>query len=464
MYSILPASVSLFFLAYGVYVLRSRGSGGLAATFLAACITTFCWQFTWAMLFYVNDPQLGLLLAKLGYLFILFLPTTVYHLVCKLTRRQSEQRRVYASYAVAAVLALLLFSSELVVAGLYAYFFGFYPKAGILHCVHVLQTALVMLRALFMLYRAQREAVAVERLRLRYCLLSITVYFFAAVDYVCNYGVEFYPPGVLFLALSLALIAQPVVRHNLLFNSMSAAASIAHEMRTPLATIRNQARGLAKNLPELIAGYRYATEQRDFRPGLGARHLAYLSELAHDIETEVARSNFIVDMVLASVGIEALQKKDFALHSVKKCVDEALMRYPFDAAARAKVQLPVAQDFSFHGSDVLLIYVLYNLFKNALHAIERGGRGHIEIAFFRENERNCLLVSDDGAGIPAHVLPHVFEPFFSTRRGGSGLGLTFCQRVVNAFGGKISCESCEGRYTTFMLEFPLADAAAGQAA
>jgi signal transduction histidine kinase len=67
-----------------------------------------------------------------------------------------------------------------------------------------------------------------------------------------------------------------------------------------------------------------------------------------------------------------------------------------------------------------------------------------------------LCVTDTGSGIPQQALPHIFAPFFSTKRtsGGAGMGLTFCKRVMEAFGGSIRCESAEGEYTTFALEFP----------
>ncbi|WP_373990068.1 ATP-binding protein [Duganella sp. BuS-21] len=63
-----------------------------------------------------------------------------------------------------------------------------------------------------------------------------------------------------------------------------------------------------------------------------------------------------------------------------------------------------------------------------------------------------LMVRDTGVGIPDDILPHVFEPFYST--GGTGMGLTFCHKVITAFGGNIQCESQAGKYTRFALSFP----------
>jgi len=456
MHSFLPAVVSLLFLSYGIYVLRSRGVSRISLTFFLLCATTFCWQFSWAVLFQLRDPDAALAAAKLGYLLILFLPTTLYHFIAELTAQRGDRRWVELSYVVAGLLGVVLLSSDWIVAGLYTYFFGFYPKAGILHPLHLAQTGIVVGRGLWLLYRRQLLAVSTEKTRLRYCLVSLFIYFFASVDYLCNYGVQFYPPGVLFVAASLGLIAQAMVRHNLLADPMEVAATIAHEMRTPLATIRSQSRVLAKCLPEVLAGYHRAVEHKLMEPMLQASQLAYLGKLTQHIDAEISRSNFVVDMMLASARAGMLDRSDFGVYSIKKCVDEALACYPFESTMREKVAVKGEDDFTFYGSDVLLVYVLYNLFKNALHAIKSAGHGELEIEFFMTGGVNKLLVTDTGVGIPDDVLPHVFEPFYSTRHngGGTGMGLAFCQRVITAFGGQIHCESQAGRYTRFSLSFP----------
>jgi signal transduction histidine kinase len=459
MHSVLPAVVSLLFLCYGAYVLHSRGVSRISLTFFLLCTTTFCWQFTWAVLFQIHDEHEAMSLAKMGYLLILFLPTTLYHFIAELTAQRSERRWVELSYLLAGLLGVILLSTNYLISGLYPYFFGFYPKAGPLHPLHLAQTGIVVSRGLWLLYRRQRMAVSTERTRLRYCLVSMLIYFFASVDYLCNYGMQFYPPGVLFVAASLGLIAQAMVRHNLLADPMEVAATIAHEMRTPLATIRNQSRVLAKCLPELLAGYQMAVEHQHIDQRLQPAQLQYLGKLTQHIDAEISRSNFIVDMMLASARAGTLNRSDFAHHSIKKCVEEALDCYPFESSMRDKVVVKAAEDFTFFGSDVLLVYVLYNLFKNSLHAIKSAGRGEVEIAFFTNGNSKQLLVTDTGSGIPDDVLPHVFEPFYSTRHngGGTGMGLAFCQRVITAFGGRIHCESQPGRYTRFSLLFPQKD-------
>jgi signal transduction histidine kinase len=130
--------------------------------------------------------------------------------------------------------------------------------------------------------------------------------------------------------------------------------------------------------------------------------------------------------------------------------------YPFSGTERSQVRVTISNEYSFHGSDVLLMFVLYNLLKNALQAVKVNGAGVVEVECYTQGVHNWLVVTDNGHGIAPDVLPHVFEPFYTTHRngGGTGMGLAFCKRVVTAFGGDIGCESEAGRYTRIAISLP----------
>ena len=96
--------------------------------------------------------------------------------------------------------------------------------------------------------------------------------------------------------------------------------------------------------------------------------------------------------------------------------------------------------------------IFTNLFLNALDAMCHGGCLAIEV--FEENNRVIIRVSDSGSGIAEHVLPSIFEPFFSTKNRGTGMGLPVAKRIARMYEGsmEVECTSPEG--TTFRLEFP----------
>jgi PAS domain S-box-containing protein len=103
--------------------------------------------------------------------------------------------------------------------------------------------------------------------------------------------------------------------------------------------------------------------------------------------------------------------------------------------------------------------ILTNLIANSLmHGYDEDAVGRLEISFRQEDDRLILIYRDDGKGIAAHTIDHVFAPFFTTNRekGGSGLGLHIVYNIVSQrLHGAISCESAPGRGATFIITMPL---------
>ncbi len=216
MYSLLPIIGALYFAMTGLFVLFRDKTTTANFIFFLLCLTTFFWQFTWAILFQTQNPDLALGLVKIGYLFILFLPTTLYHFLVKMAKRRNEEKFVYLSYGLCGLLAVTLLTSNLFVNGYYEYFWGYYPKAGTLHPIHVLQTMIVVTRGLYVAYSAINGSSELHKKQLQYCVASLFIYFMAAVDYLCNYGYEFYPPGIVFIIISLGIMAYSITRFQLL--------------------------------------------------------------------------------------------------------------------------------------------------------------------------------------------------------------------------------------------------------
>jgi two-component system, CAI-1 autoinducer sensor kinase/phosphatase CqsS len=460
MFSVLPAIVSALFLGYGLYVVAEKGFNRVSTSFFVLCVTTFFWQGLWAVLFQTHEPATARILVKAGYLLILFLPTSLYQFLAEISQRKGERRLILLSYGFAAVLGVFDIGTNLFVDGYYHYFFGYYPKAGWLHPLHVLQTVLVVNRGLYITFRQQQQAPQGRKQQLRLCLASVLIYFFAAVDYLCNYGVEFYPPGVVFIAISLGLIAVAVTRYDLM-SPATVAATVAHEMRTPLASIRMQAEALEQFLPDLQKGYELAVAHGLCEPAFHPAASKRLADLSRGISHQVDRSNAVIDMMLASARMEQIDTASFAVYSAADCIAEALETYPFGKGERGRVGVVIAGDFHFHGSNSLFIYVIFNLLKNSLYALKAADKGDIKIIVSGGAERHTVTFTDTGSGIPAATVPKIFDAFFTTKKsGGAGIGLAFCKRVIASFGGEMRCESVEGEYTTFTLELPALPAAA----
>jgi two-component system, CAI-1 autoinducer sensor kinase/phosphatase CqsS len=453
MYSLLPALVSGLFFSFGVYVLIAKGFNRISIIFFLHCITTFFWQGTWAVLFQVRDPELAILLIKFGYLFIIFLPITMYHFLVAITGRQNEMKWIYVSYGFAAVLATFNTASSFFVSGYYDYFWGYYPKAGLLHPLHVLQTTLVVSRGLYITWQQEKIASPDQRMRLRICIVSILVYFFAAIDYLCNYGLAMYPLGAIFTAISLGLISIAITKYDLM-QSFAVAATVAHEMRTPLSTISMQTSVIAQHMPHLYEGYQRAVAkgliESQITPSVGDLLIKLPQKISHQID----HSNTMIDMMLASARMQHVDSSNYTWHSISICTKEALDTYPFTPQARAKVSLIIESDFNFYGSSTLFVFVIFNLLKNSLYAIKAVNRGDINIHISAESSHHILRFTDTASGISPSVLKHIFDTFYTTKQSaGTGIGLAFCRQTIESFGGEMQCESIEGKHTTFVLSF-----------
>ena len=236
---------------------------------------------------------------------------------------------------------------------------------------------------------------------------------------------------------------------------MNLASSIAHEMRTPLATIRLRAEAMAHHWPTFMQLYRDALTDGRLPAAPGRmRRLEVLGGSLDVIHAEVDRANLVIDMLLASANGEAFDQRDFVRQNAGDCVRDALAHYPFSPELRERVSVREVPDCVFYGSDVLLIFVLYNLIKNASQAIASQGRGRIRIHLCQTAQGASLSVIDSGSGIDESVLPRIFDDFYTTRNVGTGVGLAFCHRAMQAMGGEIQCRSRLGHYTCFRLRWP----------
>jgi signal transduction histidine kinase len=415
MYALLPAFVSSLFLFFSAYVLLTRDRTRTSLTFFGLTILTCLWQGIWAFLFLSSTVSTAEVLAKLGWLAILPLPTVLYHFATEVAERPDERRWLVASYTLSAVLMVLLIATDWVIAGVRHFDFGFYPKAGPLEAIHITQTTLLVLRAIWLLYVGQRHATVEKRRRLQLCLLGIAVYSLAAADYAVNYGVALYPPGVVFIAVSPILITWALVKLDWMRPYMLAA-GMAHELRTPLATIRLQAAEMARAWPELFKGYQLAVSNGLCPDTLSPDTLKRVSRLANTIGAEATTAHAVIDMALASITLDRLDTRQFAAHSLYECVADAIERYPFQIGERGRVTLAGFDPaWRFHGSDTLLVYVIFNLTKNALYAIHSARKGIIQITTTWSGEHYIVEFRDSADGIPAQHLGRIFDPFFSTK-------------------------------------------------
>ncbi len=113
----------------------------------------------------------------------------------------------------------------------------------------------------------------------------------------------------------------------------------------------------------------------------------------------------------------------------------------------------MAQDVFIEADRKQLIRSISNLIKNAIQAIPRQRKGEILVRLNQENGQIKISITDNGKGIPEHEQEKIFEPYFTTKSGGTGLGLAMVKNMLKEFGASISFETIENEGTTFTIVF-----------
>lgn len=233
------------------------------------------------------------------------------------------------------------------------------------------------------------------------------------------------------------------------------AGMIAHELRTPLLGIKSGSQALLHYLPGLLQGYQLAKERKLIDAPLKEKRLMQLGGVSDRIVSEIDYANTIIDMLLIKAGREnSLQHYTFEICSIATCLNEALVRYPFQSP-KERCFITWEGDFNFKGSKLLMQHILFNLIKNALYAIATAQRGAIVIWTEMGEKYNYLYFKDTAKGMSEQQLSRLFNHFYTTTFMGTGLGLSFCKLVMNSFGGDIVCDSIEGEFALFTLSFPI---------
>jgi two-component system sensor histidine kinase PilS (NtrC family) len=212
----------------------------------------------------------------------------------------------------------------------------------------------------------------------------------------------------------------------------SLAAQLAHEIRNPLASMRGSAQMLAQDALEGSAARRLTT--------ILVRESDRLAALVDSV-LQFARPP---PPTLATIELGAL-------------VAETVEMIRADPMARG-VQLEATLDAAVARADGgQLRQVVLNLVRNALEAA--GERGRVRVGLQSGTGVARIRVWDSGGSIPPADLDRVFEPFFTTRVGGTGLGLSTAHSIVRAHRGKISVTSSPASGTEFVVELPMAEEA-----
>jgi signal transduction histidine kinase len=212
------------------------------------------------------------------------------------------------------------------------------------------------------------------------------------------------------------------------------ASAVMHEVNNPLEAITNLVylTKTQKDKPAIVAENMKTIEQQ----------LALLSKVTSQVLAFNRKEVEPKEWDLVEVAESALK-----LHAAKIARHRAVAHKKFDRQARLRVI----------GTEIL--QVTSNLILNAIDALPQEG-GHIHVRVRTHGKFVHIVVADNGTGIPLHIAPRLFEPYFTSKPHGTGLGLWLSRRLISKHGGKLTYRTSQvesRRGTAFRISLPILD-------
>jgi signal transduction histidine kinase len=237
------------------------------------------------------------------------------------------------------------------------------------------------------------------------------------------------------LTLSSAQLERRLSRAENLAAMGRLTATLAHEIKNPLAIIRGSAQRLGKLEPEAQRMAEFVVEESDRLSTTVARYLRFAKEAEHAAESGAIGVDAPGDM-------RAMLDRTLDLLEGEMASRGVTLRRAAPGPARA----PVALD------DESLKQVFLNLLLNALEAMPEGGT--LTVALAESGGRFRASFTDSGPGIDPEILKRLGQPFFSTKAKGTGLGLFLTRRLLNGAGGDLVIDSRPGAGATCTVSLP----------
>jgi signal transduction histidine kinase len=225
----------------------------------------------------------------------------------------------------------------------------------------------------------------------------------------------------------LARMRDRLVRATRLAAIGQVSASIAHDLRNPLATLRNAAYYLERRLPK--------------DPPEVAEYLDIISQ-------EVAAADRIIANLLAAAQAKEPVKQDVDLGQT---IREALAGTGRREAVRLRMSL-APEPFLVRADPGQLEQVFRNLVRNAVEAMDGGGEIVVEAA--RDADGDSIVLRDTGPGVPQEIRESLFEPLVTTKAKGIGLGLTISRQILEHHGGGVELIDQDKPGAAFRIRLP----------
>lgn len=235
---------------------------------------------------------------------------------------------------------------------------------------------------------------------------------------------------------------------------------IVHDLRTPIAIIEDGADILGSISSDLSKVIKEASDLKsETLSSLNSGKLNYvINDMSIAQKDSVRMINDFIDTTLRELSVaQKYQDGTIAYEELIKCSSRRILENVLDSYPHRnniKINECFPYDFFLMGNSILMMKVLFNLIRNAEEQIITNGKGEITITTKEAKDKNLLIIKDTAGGASPDVVENLFKEFFTTKKNGSGIGLSFCKKIMQNFGGDLTCHSVFGESMEFTLSFP----------
>ncbi|MFA5059665.1 MAG: ATP-binding protein [Candidatus Omnitrophota bacterium] len=476
-YSVPPIIVASLVFLLGFFAFSLERETQFNRSLLYMCASSTIWLFGYSFVLNAQIEQVAFFWTRIMYSGLVVFPATLLHISLAYTNRyESEQRFIKGAYIVSVLFIGLVWAGGFL-SGVRNYPWGFHPEAGTwqpLFLIFILFCPILGLLNLIKYYFSLTEKL--DKKRTEYLIIAFIFVSLSAFDILASYGIKTYPFGYIATLIFVVVMTFSIIKYrNLMVESYarelerkvaektqemskiveelrktqvklietgkisalaSLSAGILHQVSQPVTAIHGFARFVKKEMKEDNAFYKPIK--------IIEEQAVYLKDMLEDL-MELIRHR---EIKKENINVNASIKRATDL-----LTDELRIK-------RVNWSLNFAENLPLVYADAVHIQqISMNILVNAMQALSVAAKGEdriikITTRFDAVMNKVVITFQDNGPGIPEEDQHQIFEPFFSTKTKGSGIGLALCKDLVAEHGGEIKFESHPGQGTAFIIMLP----------
>ncbi len=202
----------------GFFSFSKNVHSSINRSFYFLCLSVTTWLFLVSISYNCSSQFLADFFLRICYLGIVNIPTTVFHFTVTFLGVGRLKKVIFPVYLLGIIFSFFILKNNFIINGVYKYFWGYYPKAGLFHPLFLIffMTTTGFCFVLLIIYFLKSQVLGIKRQQIKYIILAFIFLSLASFDFISNYGISFYPIGYIPTTIFLGIITYSIIRYRLL--------------------------------------------------------------------------------------------------------------------------------------------------------------------------------------------------------------------------------------------------------